>query len=83
MSSTVRASWEKADLVFTRRSGTYYLWVDQAKIRRIPEFSEVWEIDYPEARLAPCRRQQRWGWVNEARFRLEFIDLARREASQE
>jgi hypothetical protein len=82
-SSTVRGSWEKACFVFTQRSGTYYLWVDEAKIRKISEFSEVWEIDYREGRLSAVRRRQRRGWLNEARFRLEFIDLARAETLHE
>jgi hypothetical protein len=38
------------------------LWIEKAKIRRIPEFSEVWEIDYPETAPSARRLQQRWGW---------------------
>jgi hypothetical protein len=71
-STTVRASWQKAGFGFVRRDGTYYLWVDEAKIRGSPEFSEIWNIDYPEEALPMRRRQQKWGWLNEATFRVEF-----------
>jgi hypothetical protein len=64
-SMTIRASWEKAGFRFRLAPGTYYLWIDEAKIRGTPEFSEVWAIDYPETALSARRRQQKWGWLNE------------------
>jgi hypothetical protein len=57
--TTVRGSWEKAGFGFEERDGTYYLWVDEAKIRRIREFSEVLNINHPETAISPRRRQQK------------------------
>jgi hypothetical protein len=73
-STTVRSSWEKAGFGFVKRDGTYYLWVDEGKIRRCPEFCEVWQIDYPEARLSQRRRQQNWVFLNRTLFQVEVTD---------
>jgi hypothetical protein len=65
-STTVRGSWQKADFGFLMRSGTQYLWVDEAKIRGPPDFLELWAMDYPEESLSLSarRRQQKWdGWT--------------------
>jgi hypothetical protein len=60
-STTVRVSWEKGDFRSMRRDGTYYLWIDEAKMRGNPEFLDVWEIDSAGARLSHRRRYQQWG----------------------
>jgi hypothetical protein len=45
----------KAGFGFIRRNDTYYLWANEDKIRRKPGFQEVWQLDYPEARLSQQR----------------------------
>jgi hypothetical protein len=51
-SNTVRGSWEKADFGLVKRDDTYYLWINEGKIWTNPEFVEMWQIDYPDARLS-------------------------------
>jgi hypothetical protein len=63
-STTVQGSWQKADFDFITRSGTQYLWVDEAKIRGSPHVLELWAIDYPEESLSQRRRQEKLGWLN-------------------
>jgi hypothetical protein len=43
---TIRGSWKKAGFSYHLRDGTFYLGVDEAKIRISPDFSEIWERDY-------------------------------------
>jgi hypothetical protein len=83
INSTVGGSWEKIGFDFTRRDGTHYLCVDEPKIRGIREFAEVCDIDYSETALSARRRQQRWGWLNEEMFRLEYVSMDEREAHRE
>jgi hypothetical protein len=52
MSTTVRYSWEKAGFRFMKKDGIYYLWVNKEKIRSSPAFLEVWQVNYPKARLS-------------------------------
>jgi hypothetical protein len=42
----------------------------------------VWNIGYPESGLSARRWQQKWGWLKEIIFRVEFHDLAQSAASQ-
>jgi hypothetical protein len=42
----------KAGLEFVRRSGTYYLWVKEYKIRGSPGFQDVSQLDDPGALLS-------------------------------
>jgi hypothetical protein len=51
----------KAGFGSVRINNAYYLWVNEGKIRRSPEFQDVWQLDYPEAQLSQRRRQQKWG----------------------
>jgi hypothetical protein len=53
--------------------------VGKAKIRRIPEFSEVLEINDLEI---AHRSQQKRGWLNETKFQVEFIITGSEELSQ-
>jgi hypothetical protein len=68
-SLTVRSSWEKTGFEFERRDGTWYLVVNEGKIRESPEFAEVWRVNHPEEQLSARRRQQPWGWINRQFFR--------------
>jgi hypothetical protein len=65
------------------KSGTQYLWVDEAKIRGSLDFLELWAIDDPEESLSARRGQQKWGWLNRGLFRQEFHDLNQQPIPQE
>jgi hypothetical protein len=41
-STTIRGSWERVGFWFIKRNDTYYLWVNEDKIRGSREFQEVW-----------------------------------------
>jgi hypothetical protein len=61
---------------WVRQEKLHLLSVSQGgKIRRGPEFQEVWRLDYPEARLSQRRRQQKSGWLNQSFFRKEYTDM--------
>jgi hypothetical protein len=73
-SLTIRSSWEKAGFGFHKRDGTWYLYVNEGKIRASPEFAEVWALDFPEESLSLRRRRQTWGWLNRQFFRVEDLN---------
>jgi hypothetical protein len=81
--TTIRSSWQKAGFGYIVKDSRYYLWVDEPKIRTSPEFVELWNIDYPENALSTRRRQQQWGWLNQAIFRVEVHDVARPQEPSE
>jgi hypothetical protein len=72
-SLTVGGSWEKTGFEFERRDGTWYLVVNEGKIRASPEFAEVWGVNHPEEQLSARRRQQPWGWINRQFFRVREL----------
>jgi hypothetical protein len=53
----------------------YDLWVDKRQIRSGPQLLEGRQIDHPEVRLSHRRRQQRWGWLNQAMLLKVFLDM--------
>jgi hypothetical protein len=57
--------------------------VDEPKIHGIHEFAEVWDIDYSKTALSARRRQQRWGWLNEEIFQLEYVSMDDRKSHRE
>jgi hypothetical protein len=72
-SMMIRASWEKPGLSYHQRDGTFYLAVDEGRIREAQDFCEIWESNYPIESLSAQRRNQKWGWVNRQFFRLEYV----------
>lgn len=71
-SFTIRGSWEKTGFGYVKRDQTFYLYVNEQKIRSSPDFAELWQLDYPELQLTERRRQQKWGWLNQQFFREEY-----------
>jgi hypothetical protein len=59
--TTIRALWEKIGFGYVQRDPTYFLSVHKGKIRPIPEFAEIWQINYSPAQLSGRRRQHKWG----------------------
>jgi hypothetical protein len=82
-STTVRISWQKAGFGFVIRSGSQYLWVEEAKIRGSPDVLELWAIDYSKEYLSARRRQQKCGWLNRGHPHQEFHNLTQRPIPQE
>jgi hypothetical protein len=64
-SLTLRSSWEKTCFGFEQRDGTWYIYVNETKIRTSPEFAEVWALNNPEESLSVRKRPQVWGWINQ------------------
>jgi hypothetical protein len=60
---TIKVSWEKAGFVFVRRNDTYYLWVNEDKIRRSSEFQEVWQR-LSRGAVVSTKTIEKWGWLN-------------------
>jgi hypothetical protein len=79
----VRSSWQKNGFGFIQRDDTFCLWIDESKICSSATFSEMWNTDYSESGLSGRQWQQKWEWLNETIFRVEFHDLAHPAASQE
>jgi hypothetical protein len=48
----IRVSWEKACFSYHQRDGTFYLAVDEERIRGTPDFCEIWERNYPVKSLS-------------------------------
>jgi hypothetical protein len=71
-SLTVRSSWEKTGFGFEQRDGTWYLYVNETKVRSFPKFAEVWALNNPEESLSVRKRQQVWGWINQQFFRVKY-----------
>jgi hypothetical protein len=63
---------EKTGFEFKHRDGTWYLYVDETKIRTSPEFAEVWALNNPEESRSIRKRQQVWGWINQQFFRVKY-----------
>jgi hypothetical protein len=63
-STTVRASWAKTGFEYCKREETHYLLVNDGKVREMPEFSEVWRINFPVEGLSARRRAHTCGFVN-------------------
>jgi hypothetical protein len=72
-STTIRASFKQTGFDYEQRDGIWYLIVNDQRLRRYPEFQEVWEIDYPEESLSQRRRGQVWGWLNKDYFPRNFL----------
>lgn len=73
-SMTIRGSWEKAGFIYQKRDQTFYLVIDEGRIRTAPDFQEIWNRDYPIGSLSARRRNQKWGWLNQEFFRVEFLE---------
>jgi hypothetical protein len=72
-SMTIRGSWEKAGFIYQRRDETFYLAVNEGRIRTAPDFREIWERDYPIGSLSARRRSHKWGWLNQEFFQIEYL----------
>jgi hypothetical protein len=69
---TVRACREKANFIYQRRDGTFYLVVHEGKIGTAPDFQEIWEKDYLIGNLSARRKNQKMGWLNQRFFRTKY-----------
>jgi hypothetical protein len=67
-SLAVRSSWEKTGFGFEQRDGTWYIYVNETKIRTSPEFAEVCALNNPEESLSVRKCQHAWGWINQQYF---------------
>jgi hypothetical protein len=68
-STTVTASWMRTGIQYEERADSRYLTVNEATIRSLPGFQEIWQFDYVLDRLTARRQSQKWGWVNQHAFR--------------
>jgi hypothetical protein len=85
--TTGRASWAKAGFEYCKRDDTYYLLVNDGKIRGMPEFFEVWRINFPIESLSARARsggheateRERWGVAARANgaqgFRMNLLSF--------
>ena len=71
-STTVRASFKKIGFDYIKKDGKYFLKLNRNRIENSNSFQEVWQIDYPEAKLSTRRRNQKRGWLNQKYFSKEF-----------
>jgi hypothetical protein len=58
-SMTIRAFWKKAGFRYHQRDGTFYLAVDEGKIRAALDFCEIWERNHLIKSLSAQRRNQK------------------------
>jgi hypothetical protein len=72
-SMMIRASWEKAGFSYHQRDGTFYLAVDEGRIRGELDFCEIWQRNYPIESLSAQRRNQKRGLVNQQFFRVKYV----------
>jgi hypothetical protein len=73
-STRIRGFGEKAGFIYQKRDQTFYLVIDEGRIRTAPDFQEIWNRDYPIGSLSAKRRNQKWGWLNQEFFRVEFLE---------
>ena len=71
-SCTVRSSFEKAGFKYFQKNGKNFMKFDRSKIENSSGFKEIWNIDYPEAKVSTRRRNQKRGWVNKEYFSFEI-----------
>lgn len=51
-SSTIRASFKKTGFDYFKKDGRDFLRFNGNKIENSPSFKELWQINYPEAKLS-------------------------------
>jgi hypothetical protein len=68
-STTIRATWRQTGLEYENRSMTTYLSRNEGQIRGSRDFGEIWMSDYHESQPSARRQNQKWGWINEHKFR--------------
>jgi hypothetical protein len=50
-------------------AGTTYLSINEGQIRESRDFREIWMFDYHDSQLSVRRQKEKWGWINERKFR--------------
>jgi ribonuclease BN (tRNA processing enzyme) len=68
-STTIRAAWGQTGLEYEKRNMTTYLSINEGQILESRDFREIWMFDYRECQLSARRQKQKWGWINEHKFR--------------
>jgi hypothetical protein len=68
-STTIRAAWRQTGFEYEKRNMTTYLSMNEGQIRESRDFREFCMFDYHENQLSARRQKQKWGWVNEHKFR--------------
>jgi hypothetical protein len=68
-STTVRAASRQTGFEYENRNMTTYLSINEGQIRESRDFREIWMFDYHESQLSMRRQKQKWGWINERKFR--------------
>jgi hypothetical protein len=70
-STTIRAAWRQTGFEYENRdrSMTTYLSISERQIRESRDFREIWMFDYHESQPSARRQKQKWGWINEHKFR--------------
>jgi hypothetical protein len=64
-SFTIRGSFGRAGIVCVMTSNqTYVIGFDETRVRESPGFREVWDIDFPLARVSSRRQSSHWGFLN-------------------
>jgi hypothetical protein len=70
MASTIlRGAWRQTGFEYENRNTTTYLSIIEGRIRESRNFREIWMFDHHESQLSARRQKQKWGWINEHKFR--------------
>jgi hypothetical protein len=68
-STTIRAAWRQIGFEYENRNMTMYVSRNEGQIRESRDFREIWMFDYHKSQLSAKRQKQKWGWINEHKFR--------------
>jgi hypothetical protein len=47
--------------------------IDEERFRTASDFREIWERDFPMDSLSARRRNEKWGWLNQEFFRVNYL----------
>jgi hypothetical protein len=68
-STTIRAAWRQTEFEYENRNITMHLSINEEQIRESRNFRRIWMFDYHENQLSAGPEKQKWGWINEHKFR--------------
>jgi hypothetical protein len=78
-STTVRDSWKKSGFEDCKLDDTFQLLANDEKIQDLPEFAEIWPMNFPLEGLSARLRVQKWGFMNRQFFKGRYLKILRQQ----
>jgi hypothetical protein len=78
-SRTVRISWKKAGLGYCKLDDPFQVLLNDGKIPDLPEFAEIWHMNFPLEGLSAGRRIEKSDFMNRQFFKGRYLKILRQQ----